>query len=53
MECDNCDSLVRVTFEPYGSSLMGVFDCPKCGTWYDTDADASDVQKVFAESGGK
>lgn len=49
MECDNCDSLVKVSFEPYGSSVMGVFDCPTCGTWYDTDADASDVERFNTE----
>lgn len=53
MECDNCDSLVRVSFEPYGSSLMGVFDCPNCGTWYDTDADAGDLERFNAEREGK
>jgi hypothetical protein len=53
MKCDNCDSILKVTFAPYGSSVMGVFDCLNCGTWYDTDADATDVERFNAESEAK
>lgn len=38
-KCDDCDAIVTVTFEPYGSSSMATIDCPNCGLSYDTNLD--------------
>ena len=46
--CDDCKSAVAINFAPYGSSLMAVIDCPKCGTSYDTNLDPEDVKAVQA-----
>jgi len=39
MTCDDCDSQIKVTIEPYGKGNMAVFTCPKCGISYDTNID--------------
>jgi hypothetical protein len=44
--CDDCASAVSINFEPYGSSLMAVIDCPTCGVSYDTNLDPADVKAV-------
>jgi predicted RNA-binding Zn-ribbon protein involved in translation (DUF1610 family) len=37
--CDDCDTPIKVTIEPYGTGTMAVFNCPKCGVSYDTNID--------------
>ena len=37
--CEDCDSPIKVTIEPYGTGKMAVLDCPKCGLSYDTNLD--------------
>lgn len=40
--CEDCDSPVTITLEPYGSGKMAVIECPECGTSYDTNLDESE-----------
>ena len=44
--CGDCESAVSINFEPYGSSLMAVIDCPTCGISYDTNLDPEDVKAI-------
>lgn len=39
MTCDDCDSPIKVTIEPYGAGRMAVFNCKECGVSYDTNVD--------------
>jgi len=41
--CGDCDSLARVSLEPYGAGWMAVIVCPNCGTSYDTNLDPVEV----------
>lgn len=41
-KCEDCESVVSVTLEPYGTSVMAVCDCPECGVSYDTNLDPAD-----------
>ncbi len=38
-KCEDCDAIVTVTYEPYGSSSMATIECPNCGVSYDTNLD--------------
>lgn len=38
-KCEDCDAIVKITFEPYGSSPMATIECPNCGVSYDTNLD--------------
>ena len=35
--CADCDALVTITKQPYGSGEMAVIVCPNCGESYDTN----------------
>ena len=39
--CADCDALVTITLEPYGTSKMATINCPNCGESYDTNLDES------------
>lgn len=41
--CADCDALVTITLEPYGTSKMAVIVCPNCGESYDTNLDESEA----------
>jgi predicted Zn finger-like uncharacterized protein len=45
-KCDNCDSFITITLEPYGASFMAVISCPKCGVSYDTNLDDADIKNL-------
>lgn len=42
-KCDDCDAIVTITLEPYGSSKSAAIDCPNCGVSYDTNLDPADI----------
>lgn len=42
--CEDCDAIVTVTLEHYGSSKMAVIECPNCGTSYDTNLDLEEIK---------
>lgn len=37
--CEDCNSPVTITLEPYGSGKMATIECPNCGVSYDTNLD--------------
>ena len=41
--CADCDALVTITLEPYGTGKMATINCPNCGESYDTNLDESEV----------
>ena len=41
--CADCDALVTITLEPYGTGKMVTINCPNCGVSYDTNLDESEV----------
>lgn len=41
--CADCNALVTITLEPYGTGKMAVINCPNCGESYDTNLDESEV----------
>ena len=43
MTCADCDSLIKVTIEPYGAGKMAVFTCKNCGISYDTNIDQGNI----------
>lgn len=44
--CEDCGSAVAVELEPYGSSFLAVISCPNCGTSFDTNLDAADIEAL-------
>jgi hypothetical protein len=44
--CEDCGSAVSVKLEPYGSSFLAVISCPNCGTSFDTNLDAADIEAL-------
>ena len=45
--CGDCDSLAAsIWLEPYGSSFLAVISCPNCGTSFDTNLDAADIEAL-------
>ena len=41
--CADCDALVTITLQPYGTGKMATINCPNCGESYDTNLDESEV----------
>ncbi len=45
--CGDCDSkAASIWLEPYGSSFLAVISCPNCGTSFDTNLDAADIEAL-------
>lgn len=45
--CGDCDSkAASIWLEPYGSSFLAVVSCPNCGTSFDTNLDAADIEAL-------
>ena len=45
--CGDCDSkAAAIWLEPYGSSFLAVVSCPNCGTSFDTNLDAADIEAL-------
>jgi len=44
--CENCSSAAAIWLEPYGSSFLAVISCPSCGTSFDTNLDAADIEAL-------
>jgi hypothetical protein len=39
--CADCDALVTITQEPYGTGVMAAISCPNCGVSYDTNVEVN------------
>jgi hypothetical protein len=45
--CGDCDSkAAAIWLEPYGDSFLAVISCPSCGTSFDTNLDAADIEAL-------
>jgi len=45
--CGSCERVeATIWLEPYGSSFLAVISCPSCGTSFDTDLDAEDIEAL-------
>lgn len=40
--CEDCDAVIQLSIEPYGTGQMLVYNCPNCGESYDTNYDGSE-----------